>query len=121
MCCPMVVSMGTIFSAFSELQGISQYLNLIDYELIKMGAYAAAETNLQLFASAVKMPVLMFRVLEESWTKNPEDAQKTFDLISSTDKELFWIKNTTKRFRDGYNHFGWHPARIIAFFDKHMK
>jgi len=40
-----------------------------------------------------------------SWIspKNPEDAQKTFDLISSAEKELFWIENTTKRFRDGYN------------------
>jgi hypothetical protein len=54
-------------------------------------------------------------------TRNPEDAQKTFDLISSTDKELFWIENTTRRFRDGYNHFGRHPERIIAFFDRYMK
>jgi hypothetical protein len=66
---------------FSELQGISQYL-----ELIKMGAYTAAEMNSQLFgsfsaleirskvASAVTMPVLMFQVLEDAWTKNPEDA-----------------------------------------------
>ena len=35
------------------------------------------------------MPVLMFQMLEDVWTKNPEDAQKTFDLISSRDKELF--------------------------------
>lgn len=121
MCCPMVVSMGAIFEAFSELQGINGYLELIDFELIKMGAYTAAEMNPQLFASAVKMPVLMFQVLEDAWTKNPEDAQKTFDLISSTEKELFWIENTTKRFRDGYNYFGKHPEKIIAFFDKHMK
>jgi len=119
-CCPMVVSMEAIFSAFSELQGISQYLELIDFELIKMGAYTAAEMNPQLFASAVKMPVLMFQVLEDAWTRNPEDAQKTFDLISSTDKELFWIENTTRRFRDGYNHFGRDPERMIAFFGRHM-
>ena len=71
----------------------------IDFELIKRGAYTAAEMNSQLFASAVTMPVLMFQVLEDAWTKNPEDAQKTFDLISSAEKELFWIENTTKRFR----------------------
>jgi multidrug efflux pump subunit AcrA (membrane-fusion protein) len=34
--------------------------------------------------------------LEDAWTKNPEDAQKTFDLISSAEKELFWIENTAK-------------------------
>ena len=121
MCCPMVVSMGAIFSAFSELQGINQYLELIDFELIKMGAYTAEEMNPQMFAPAVKMPVLMFQVLEDAWTRNPDDAQKSFDLLASKDKELFWIENTAKRFRDGYNHFGRKPERIIAFFDKHMK
>jgi len=50
-----------------------------------------------------------------------EDAQKTFDLISSAEKELFWIENTTKRFRDGCNHFGKHPEKVLGFFDKHLK
>jgi len=86
-----------------------------------MGSYTAAEMNPQLFASAVTMPVLMFQVLEDAWTKNPEDAQKTFDLISSAEKELLWIENTTKRFRDGYNHFGKHPEKVLGFFDKHLK
>ncbi len=121
MCCPMVVSMGAIFSAFFELQGIKQYLELIDFELIKMGAYTAEEMNPQLFASAVKMPVLMFQVLEDAWTRNPEDAQKTFDQLGSKEKELFWIEGTTRRFKDGYNYFGRHPEKVIAFFDKHMK
>jgi hypothetical protein len=67
------------------------------------------------------MPVLMIRVLEDEWTRNPEDAQKTFDLLASKEKELFWIKNTKKRFRDGYNSLGRHPEKVIALFDKHMK
>jgi pimeloyl-ACP methyl ester carboxylesterase len=98
MCSPMVVSMAAIFSAFSELQGISQYQELIDFELMKMGAVTAAEMTPQLFASGVKMPVLMIQVLKDSWTRNPKDAQKTFDLLASQDKELFWIENTTSRF-----------------------
>jgi hypothetical protein len=36
------------------------------------------------------------------------------------DKELLWIKNTKKRFKDGYNYSGRHPEQIIACFDKHM-
>jgi hypothetical protein len=75
----------------------------------------------QLFAPAVTMPVLMLQVLEDAWTKNPEDAQKTFDLISNAWKELFWIENSTKRFRDGYNHFGKHPEKVLGFYDKHLK
>jgi hypothetical protein len=121
MCSPMVVSMAAIYSAMSELQGISQYQELIDLELLKMGTFVAAEMTPHLWAPGVKMPVLMVQVLEDEWTRNPEDAQKTFDLLGSKEKELFWIKNTKKRFKDGYNYFGRHPEKIIAFFDKHMK
>lgn len=42
------------------------------------------------------MDALIAKVLEDSWTRNPEDAQKTFDLLASKDKELFWIENTTR-------------------------
>src|ERR687892_301265 len=121
MCSPMVVSMAAIYSAMSEVQGVSQYQELIDLELLKMGGWLAAEMTPHLWASGVKMPVLMIQVLKDEWTRNPEDAQKTFDLLASKEKELFWIKNTKKRFRDGYNYFGRNPEKVIAFFDKHMK
>jgi hypothetical protein len=117
----MVVSMAAIYDAFSDLQGVRQYQELIDLELLKMGAFVAAEMTPHLWAASVKMPVLMIQVLEDSWTRNPEDAQKTFDLLRSKDKELFWIENTTRRFKDGYNYFGRHPEKVISFFDKHMK
>ncbi len=35
MCSPMVVSMGAIYDAFSDLQGVRQYQELIDLELLK--------------------------------------------------------------------------------------
>jgi pimeloyl-ACP methyl ester carboxylesterase len=121
MASPLVISMEACFSAFSELQGVSQYQELIDLELLKMGAWTMAEMTPQLFAEGITMPVLMWQVLEDTWTRNPEDAQKTFDLLGSEDKELFWIENTTRRFKDGYNYFGRHPEKIISFFDGHMK
>ena len=65
----------------------------------------------RLWASGVKMPVLMVEVLEDAWTRNPKDAQKTFDLLGSVDKELLWIEDTTRRFKDGYNYFGRHPEK----------
>jgi len=100
---------------------VSQYQELIDFELLKMGAFVAAEMTPHLWAPSVKMPTLMIQVLEDEWTRNPEDAQQTFDLLGSEDKELFWIEHTKKRFRDGYNHFGRHPEKVIAYFDKYMK
>jgi len=54
------------------------------------------------------MSVLMVQVSKDSWSGNPEDAQKTFDLLASKDEESFWIDGATRRFKDGYNHFGRH-------------
>jgi len=121
MCSPMVVSMRAIYRAFSELQGVSQYLELLDFELLKAGAFLMDEMTPHLSAHGVKMPVLMVQVKDDAWTKNPEDAQKTFDLLGSKDKELLWIEGTTRRFEDGYNYFGRHPEKIIAFFDKYIE
>ena len=52
----------------------------------------------QFFAPSVTMPVLMTQVKDDAWTDNPADGQKTFDMLGSTDKELFWIEGTTRRF-----------------------
>jgi hypothetical protein len=41
--------------------------------------------------------------------------------LTPNEKELFWIEGTTRRFKDGYNYFGRHPEKVIAFFDQHMK
>lgn len=120
MCSPMVVSMGAIYSAMGEIRGVSQYQELIDLELLKMGAFLAHEMTPHKAAPGVKMPVLMVQVLKDEWTRNPEDAQKTFDLLGSKEKELFWIEGTTKRFKDGYNYFGRHPEKVLGFFAKYM-
>ena len=50
MCSPMVPSMSAIFQAFSELRGVAQYQELTDLQLLKMGAFVAAEMTPQLFA-----------------------------------------------------------------------
>ena len=121
MCSPLVPSMAAIFLAFSELQGVAQYQELIDLELLKMGGFPAADMTPQLFASKVTMPNLTIQVRDDAWTKNPEDGQKTFDMLGTKDKEMIWVENTTRRFKDGYNYFGRYPEKVLAFFDRHMK
>ena len=73
-----------------------------------------------LWAPAVTVPVLMWQVRKDVWTK-PEDGQKTFDLLASKEKELVWIEDTTRRFKDGYNWFGRYPEKVLAFLAKYMK
>lgn len=51
---------------------------------------------------------------------NSEDAPKTFDLLGSQKKQLFWIEGATRRFQDGYNHFGRYPETVLHFLDQHL-
>ena len=118
---PMVVSMSAIYDAFSELQGVRQYQELIDLELMKMGAFITADMTPHRWAHKVTMPTLIVQVKDDAWTRNPADGQKTFDLLGAREKEIFWIENTPYRFKDGYNWFARHPETVLAFLDKHMK
>jgi hypothetical protein len=46
------------------------------------------------------------------------DVQTIFDNIPTTDKKLFWIEDSTRRW-DGYNYFPNHPELLIDWFDTH--
>lgn len=116
---PLAVSMTSLMGTFANLMGVGNYMELMDYEQIKLGGFTNGEMHPQNYAHAVKVPFFMYQVKEDIWTNNPQDGQEIFDNVSSTDKELFWIEGTNRRF-DGYNYFGVHPEKMIAFFDKYM-
>jgi hypothetical protein len=118
---PLVPNMASVFRKLSAAQGIEQYQELIDLELLKLGGFPAADMSGKLWAPNVSLPILMWQVHDDAIIENPDDAQSTFDALASTEKELHWIEGTTKRFEDGYNWFGRHPDKVLAFFDKYMK
>ncbi|MEM9488564.1 MAG: alpha/beta hydrolase [Myxococcota bacterium] len=118
MLCPLVVSMTALMGAFAKLQGVSEYMDLIDFEQVKLGGFKNSEMTPHPFAPSVKIPTLTMQVRGDLWT-NDEDGVRTYELLGSEDKEMIWVEGTTRRF-DGYNHFGKHPEKMIAFFDKYM-
>ncbi|EJA7338845.1 TPA: alpha/beta hydrolase [Vibrio parahaemolyticus] len=120
LCSPMVPTPSGLIDKAVQKMGIPQYRELVDLELLKIGAFTTEECNPRIPAPHVKMPVLMWQVREDSRAPNPTDAQQTFDLIGSDDKELIWIEGTNERFKDGYNWFGRQPQTVIRFLDKHM-
>lgn len=115
---PLVVSMSALMGQFAKLQGVGEYLEAMDFEQKKLGGFANGEMTPHLFAADVKVPTFIVQVREDLWT-TPEDGEKTYELLGTNDKEMFWIEGTTRRF-DGYNYFGQNPERMIAWFDKHM-
>ena len=112
--CPLAVSMTALMGTFAQLQGVDAYMAEMDHLQRTFGGFTNAEMTPQIFAPAVKMPVLMSQVKDDAWTDNPTDAQKTFDLLGSKEKELFGLEGTTRRF-DGYNYFAQNPERMITF------
>ena len=116
---PLVVSMTALMGRFATLQGVGDHLDRLDVEQKKLGGFANAEMSPHLFAAAVTVPTMIVQVRDDAWT-TPEDGQKSFDLLGSTEKDLFWIEGTTRRF-DGYNYFGQNPDRMIGWFDRFIK
>lgn len=117
---PLAVSMTALMTSFAGLMGLDKYMELMDFEQLKLGGFINGEMHPQKYAHAVKVPYLMAQVLDDIWTDNPKDGQEIFDNISSAEKELFWIKGTNRRF-DGYNYFGVNPEKMLEFFNKYMK
>ncbi|MEO1200200.1 MAG: alpha/beta hydrolase [Pseudomonadota bacterium] len=115
---PLVVSMTALMGQFAKLQGVGDHLDVLDVEQKKLGGFTNAEMSPHLFAGDVTVPTLIVQVKDDLWT-TAEDGQKTFDLLGSNEKELFWIEGTTRRF-DGYNYFGNTPERMIDWFDRFM-
>lgn len=70
------------------------------------------------YAKDVWIPTLVAQVRRDSMTR-PEDVQAIYDNLGSEEKELFWIEGTTRRF-DGYNYFGQHPERMLAWFNAYV-
>lgn len=116
---PLVVSMTALMGQFAKLQGVDAYMDAMDFEQKKLGGFTNAEMTPHLFAQDVRVPTLLVQVRDDAWT-TPEDGEKTFELLGSNEKEIFWIEGTSRRF-DGYNYFGENPERMIAWFDRHMK
>lgn len=58
--------MSGIFQAFSEFQGVAPYQELIDLQLLEMGASPAADMTPQLLVSATTMPNLTIQVRDDA-------------------------------------------------------
>ena len=69
-------------------------------------------------ATAVKIPTFLYQVRDDSMTKTV-DVQTIFDAVTATDKQLFWIEGTTRRW-DGYNYFSRDPQRMLDWFARYM-
>ncbi|KAH0054765.1 hypothetical protein KCU60_g24097, partial [Aureobasidium melanogenum] len=70
-------------------------------------------------AKNVTMPTLFAQVRKDVLIDAAKDTQAIFDALSSKEKEMIWIEDTTRRF-DGYNYFAKKPSEMIQWFNKYV-
>jgi pimeloyl-ACP methyl ester carboxylesterase len=115
---PQPISMIRSATYFASAYGVGEFMDVLDREQCHLGGFPNHAMSPHFFAPDVKIPTLVSQVHDDLWTK-PEDAQTTFDLLGSKEKDLLWIHGTDRRF-DGYNYFGQHPERMLEWFNKYM-
>lgn len=116
--CPQPCSMHIGMKEIATLQGVGEYMEELDLEQLKLGGFKNSDMSPHHYANQVNIPTFIIQVKDDFWTR-PEDVQTTYDLIPGTDKKLFWVEGTNKRF-DGYNYFGEHPEQMIEWFNTYM-
>ncbi|MGB0899802.1 MAG: alpha/beta hydrolase family protein, partial [Psychrobium sp.] len=120
--CPQPCSMDISMKELATLQGVGEFMEELDDELVRLGSYRTCEMSPHHYAQSVTMPTFIIQVKDDIWTK-PIDVQTTFNLlvnVADDDKQLSWIENTQQRF-DGYNYFGDNPSPMLDFFNRYFE
>lgn len=76
------------------------------------------DSSPQLDAAHVKVPTFVTQVRKDAFTYAEEDVQAVYDNIPVEDKKLYWIEDTTQRFR-GYQYFSDHPEQMVEWYNAH--
>lgn len=71
------------------------------------------------WAPAISTPTLTYGVHDDSITR-ASDLEEAYDAIGTTEKSMFWIRDTTARW-DGYTYFQRHPERVLDWFGTHLR
>ena len=116
---PQPISMAAFFERTLANLGLSDRLADFELGLRKITGFTINEMSPLEYAKDVLVPTFITQVRDDVMTR-PSDVQEIFDRIPVTDKKLFWIEDTTRRF-DGYNYFAKNPQPMLDWFNLYMK
>lgn len=92
----------------------------LDARVRELAGFRLDEETPRPHAHAVTVPTFMAQLRRDFLIHGEKDGQEIFDALGAEEKELHWIEQSNQRFY-AYNHFGQHPEKLIAWFDKYMK
>ncbi|RFU93252.1 MULTISPECIES: alpha/beta hydrolase family protein [Citrobacter] len=90
----------------------------LDAAFYKQTGYHLVQVFPMEYAKSVTVPTLVAQVRRDFTTK-VSSVQEIYDLMSSSDKKMFWIEGTDQRF-EGYNYFGRNPQLVLDWFSSHI-
>ncbi|MBO9451816.1 hypothetical protein J7426_16195 [Tropicibacter sp. R16_0] len=79
--------------------------------------YRIEDSSPQRDAAFISMPTFVVQVRNDAFTYAEEDVQAIYDAIPGDDKKLYWIEDTTQRFR-GYQYFSENPKQMVDWYDQ---
>jgi hypothetical protein len=116
---PQPVTMEVIMARRLEMAGVpaERIGDLERLVVLRTGIPFAARQPRE-WAKSVRVPTFLYQVHDDSLT-HPSDVRAMFDNIPVRDKQVQWIRGTTRRF-DGYLEFQRRPQPMLDWFDSHM-
>ncbi|WP_062792115.1 alpha/beta hydrolase family protein, partial [Sphingobium chlorophenolicum] len=119
MVCPQPLSARVSLGRALERLGISnEYMERLDEKIRLYTSFSIDQFSPVPWAENVKIPTFLYQVREDVYT-NPGDVQAIFDNIPISDKKLYWVEGTTRRW-DGYTYFQRDPVQMLEWFDHYM-
>jgi uncharacterized protein len=119
---PLLMSSRAFLEAALEKAGLggdlAAHLAEVDRRFRRITSVSFEGADVSQWAPSVTMPTLTYGVHDDHLTR-PSDLEQAYELLGASEKEMFWIEGTTRRW-DGYLWFQRHPERVLDWLDSHL-
>lgn len=116
---PLLLSPRAFVAAALRREHLEDLLDDVDRRFQLLTGQRLDDGTVSRWAPSLTVPTLTYGVKDDPLT-DPSDLDQAYEAIGATDKEMFWIEGTPRRW-DGYQWFQRHPERVLAWFDAHMR
>ncbi|MGW0762946.1 alpha/beta hydrolase family protein [Streptomyces sp. NPDC002814] len=115
---PQPLSSGVSAERGLERLGLSEYYDDLNELVRRKISFGFDELSPVPWAKNVKVPTFLYQVRDDLYTR-PSDVQAMYDNIPVSEKKVFWIEGSTRRW-DGYTFFQKDPEQMLEWFATYM-
>jgi len=116
---PSSIAQRLLILAGVPRERVADALAELDRRMVLRTSVDFAHREVKEWAKTIQTPTFVYQVRHDTLTTE-DDVQTIFDNLSTADKDLLWIENSTARW-DGYAEFQRHPTPMLQWFATHMR